>query len=166
MENVWLCLHRYQINLTKVRPLFTLSHRGSDNSPLIKHRVQCDLYWPFNRYFYATESKLNDFCHLQKYCTEFKIRYLVGRNHDAMCKYKVHTKFTWTQLVMGSYQILYAIVAKIRYLVGRNHDAMCKYKVYTKFTWTQWVMGSYQILYAIVIVRLISNYVHSNFINW
>ena len=26
--------HRTKSNLTKVRPLFTLSHRGSDNSPL------------------------------------------------------------------------------------------------------------------------------------
>ena len=29
-------MYRYlKTNLTKVRPLFTLSHRGSDNSPLL-----------------------------------------------------------------------------------------------------------------------------------
>ena len=42
------------------------------------------------------------FCHLQKYRTAFKIRYLIGWNHDAISRYKVHTKFTWTRSVMES----------------------------------------------------------------
>ena len=36
----------------------------------------------------------NDFRHLLKYLTAFKIPYPIGRNHDAICKYKVHTMFT------------------------------------------------------------------------
>ena len=48
------------VNLTKVGPLFTLSHRGSDNSRLL-------IVFSVNNidqsigYFYATESRLNDF---------------------------------------------------------------------------------------------------------
>ena len=48
------------INLTKVRPLFTLLHRGSDNSPLpimfsanYVHQSNCD--------FYATEGISENF---------------------------------------------------------------------------------------------------------
>ena len=54
------------------------------------HRVQCKLYWPISCYFYATESRLKDFHHLQKYCTAFKICYLIGQNHETICKYQVH----------------------------------------------------------------------------
>ena len=30
------------------------------------------------------------FHHFQKYCIAFKLRYLIGHNHDAICKHKVH----------------------------------------------------------------------------
>ena len=29
-----------------------------------------------------------------EYCTPFETRYLIGRNNDAVCKYKVHIKFS------------------------------------------------------------------------
>ena len=32
--------------------------------------------------------------YLKKYCTAFKICYMIGRNQYAICIYKVHTKFT------------------------------------------------------------------------
>ena len=67
---------------TKVRPLFTLSHIRSDNYPLL-------IVFSAN-YIDQSIVILNDFRHLQKYCTSFKICHLIGRNHDAICKYKVH----------------------------------------------------------------------------
>ena len=48
------------VNLTKVRPLFTLSHRGSDNSRLLIVFSANDID-QYISYFYATESRLNDF---------------------------------------------------------------------------------------------------------
>ena len=54
-------LKKYQqTNLTKVRPLFTLSHRGSDNSRLLIVFSAYNIEQPIG-YFYATESRLNDF---------------------------------------------------------------------------------------------------------
>ena len=47
-------------NLTKVRPLFTLSHRGSDNSRLLIMFSANNIDQSID-YFYATESRLNDF---------------------------------------------------------------------------------------------------------
>ena len=72
---IYGCTRSVPSNLTKVRPLFTLSHRGSYTSTL-------------------SESRLNDFRHLQNYCIALKIRFLIGRNYDTIYKYKVHTKFT------------------------------------------------------------------------
>ena len=95
----------------KVRPLCTLSHRGSDYSPL-PIVFSANYINQSNRDFYATVFRKlwPDFCPTWhgivstkrlssslKYWTAFKKRYLIGRNHDA--KYKVHTKFTWTRLV-------------------------------------------------------------------
>ena len=60
----------------------------------------------------STESRLNDICHLQKFCTAFKIRYLIGLNHDVLCKYKVHSKFTWTRSVMVSQIKRYLQISK------------------------------------------------------
>ena len=51
---------RFGINLTKVRPLFTLSHRGSDNSLLLIVFSANNIDQSIG-YFYATESRLNDF---------------------------------------------------------------------------------------------------------
>ena len=47
-------------NLTKVRPLFTLSHRGSDNSRLLIVFSANNIDQSIG-YFYVTESRLNDF---------------------------------------------------------------------------------------------------------
>ena len=47
-------------NLIKVRSLFTLSHRGSDNSRLLIVFSANNIDQSFG-YFYATESRLNDF---------------------------------------------------------------------------------------------------------
>mgnify|MGYP003690113861 CR=1 FL=1 len=47
-------------NLTKVRPLFTLSHKGSDNSRLLIVFSANNIDQSIG-YFYATESRLNDF---------------------------------------------------------------------------------------------------------
>ena len=49
-----------RINLTKVRPLCTLSHRGSDNSRVLIV-FSANNIDKSNGYFYATESRLNDF---------------------------------------------------------------------------------------------------------
>ena len=48
------------LNLTKVRPLFTLSHRGSDNSQLLIVFSANNIDQSFG-YFHVTESRLNDF---------------------------------------------------------------------------------------------------------
>ena len=77
---------QFTCKLTKVRPLFTLSHIRSDNYPLL-------IVFSAN-YIDQSIVILNDFRHLQKYCTSFKICHLIGRNHDAIWKYKVNTKFT------------------------------------------------------------------------
>ena len=52
-------------NLTKVRPLFMLSHRGSDNSPLLIMFSANNIDQSIG-YFYATESRPKRFGHLQK----------------------------------------------------------------------------------------------------
>ena len=105
------------INLTKVRSLFTLSHRGSDNSPLL---------FVFSANYIdqsiVTLMRLR-FRHLQKYCTAFKVRYLIGRNHNAIYAKTFHTKFTWTRSVMESTQIIYAI-AKIEVSLSSNCDSV------------------------------------------
>ena len=95
-----------RINLTKVRPLFTLSHRGSDNSPLLivfsanyidqsNRNVMClkvfRKLWPFDLfnlsiYLMSEVTRKRNFHHLQKYCAVFKLRFLIGRDHDAICK--------------------------------------------------------------------------------
>ena len=55
-------LKKYMMNdnLTKVRPLFTLSQRGSDNSRLLIVFSVNNIDQSIS-YFYATESRLNDF---------------------------------------------------------------------------------------------------------
>ena len=52
---VQLCqtVRERESNLTKVRPLFTLSHRGSDNSPLLIV-LTANYIDQSNRDFYAT----------------------------------------------------------------------------------------------------------------
>ena len=51
--------HTCIYNLTKVRPLFTLWHRGSDNSPLLILFSANNIDQSIG-YFYATESRLFD----------------------------------------------------------------------------------------------------------
>ena len=53
-------LFPFYTNLTKVRPLFTLSQRGSDNSRLLIVFSANNIDQSIG-YFYATESRLNDF---------------------------------------------------------------------------------------------------------
>ena len=53
-------LSTWESNLTKVRPQFTLSHRGSDNSRLLIVFSANNIDQSIS-YFYATESRLNDF---------------------------------------------------------------------------------------------------------
>ena len=95
------------LKLTKVRPLFTLLHRGSDNYPILIV-LSANYIHQSNRDFYANEgiSEALTFWpfvlsrlharrrHLQKYCTVFEIRYLIGWDHEAIYKlqssYKVH----------------------------------------------------------------------------
>ena len=95
-------------NLTKVRPLFTLLHRGSDNSPLLivfsaKYIDQSNLtfmrlkvFWkhlPFDLLISVDYTPEVIRKHNNK-TTGFKMCYLIWRNHDAICKlqssYKVH----------------------------------------------------------------------------
>ena len=113
-------------NLTKVGPLFTLLHRGSNNSPLLivfsaNYIVQLNRnytclkvfqkFWHFDLttcprwhenvnfiIFKNTAMHLNHTIWLVKIMTQYP-------------NYKVYTKFTWTQSVMGSYmyKIPYAI---------------------------------------------------------
>ena len=58
-------------NLTKVRPLFTLSHRGSDNSRLLIVFSANNIDQSIG-YFYATESRLNDFVILKNNALRLK----------------------------------------------------------------------------------------------
>ena len=63
-----------ETNLTKVRPLFTLSHRGSDNSPLVIVFSANNIdQWII--YFYVTESRLNDFVILKN--TALRLKYAI-----------------------------------------------------------------------------------------
>ena len=86
-------------NLTKLRPLFTLLHRGSDNSPLliVSSAIYIDQLnrklWPFDLsiwvdYMSEVTRKPLNILHCVKLC------YPIGRNHDAICYlqslYKVH----------------------------------------------------------------------------
>ena len=44
-------------------------------------------FWPFDlSRLNAWGDQQNDFHHLQKYHTAFKIRYMIGRNNDGICK--------------------------------------------------------------------------------
>ena len=50
-------------------------------------------FWPFDLSILHGKGDTktlhqNDFRHRQKFCTTFIIRYLIGRNPDAKCKYK------------------------------------------------------------------------------
>ena len=124
--------HRYRhTNLTKVRPLFTLSYRASDNSPLLI-MFSANYIDQSNRDFYATEGILetltfwpfcmrrlhtrgerktyqqNYFHQLRNYCNECKTRYLSGRNHDVVC-----TKFIQSSL--ERYQTWGVIRSSMRY---------------------------------------------------
>ena len=69
-------VHKMKGNLTKVRPLFTLSHRGSDNSRLLIVFSANNIDQSIG-YFYATESRLNDFV-IFKNTALFKVCYLIG----------------------------------------------------------------------------------------
>ena len=87
-------------NLTKFRPLFTLSHRGSNNSPLMivfsANQTEISGIWKYFGSFdiltlkiwedYIPEitrkRKLNEW----KYCNAFKLRYLIGQNRNAKSK--------------------------------------------------------------------------------
>ena len=71
-----------------------ISHGRSNNSPLLIVFSANYQDQSINRYFHVAESRLDDFHPLKKCCTVFKIPYLIGRIQDAICKYKVHTKFT------------------------------------------------------------------------
>ena len=110
-----------KLSLYKVRPLFTLSHRGSENSPLLIvfsanyidqstltfiHLKVFRKLWPFDL------SRLRARGDTKTYLSpSSKIEHCVmsGRIMMQYANYKVHTKFTWTRSVMGSYQISYAI---------------------------------------------------------
>ena len=116
-------IYSSSLYLTSVRPLFTLLYRGSDNSPLLIG-FSANYIDQSNRNFHATEGSRKFFtfwseqttCQMwhenvttkrlsssSKYCTAFERCSLIDRNSDAICKYKVHTMFTWTRSVMGSY---------------------------------------------------------------
>ena len=126
LHDVWKAFYIW-LNLTTVRPLFSLSHTGSDNSSLlimfranhidqsivtfIRLRVFRKI-WPFDpsRLHYMPEvtGKRNN-----------KTTYIIFKNtalhlntlpdwSKSWCNMQT-TKFTWTRSVMGSYQILYAI---------------------------------------------------------
>ena len=106
-------------------------------------------FWPFDlsrlhapRWHENVTTKLLSLS--SKYCTAFEICYLIGQNHDTICKYKVHTKFTWT---MESYQILYAI-AKIE--VWLYSDWNTRYYILTSI-----IQNIQEIL--VILVRLYIN---------
>ena len=61
----------YLSNLTKVRPLFTLSHRGSDNFRLLIVFSANNIDQSIG-YFYSTESRLNDFVILKNNALHLK----------------------------------------------------------------------------------------------
>ena len=88
-------------------PLFFLSYRGSENFD----QSNCDFrkFWPFDLRRLEVTWKLNN--KSSKYFTAFEIRYLIGQNHDTICKIytKVHKKSAWSRSVIRGYQILYEI---------------------------------------------------------
>ena len=110
------------VNLTKVTHIFTLSHRGSDNSQLmfmcsanyirLADISEGSIFWLFDIWIdYVPEmtwKSINN-SSFSNYCTAFEIRYLLCQRHDAICKYKVHINFGWTKSLRETYQILYAI---------------------------------------------------------
>ena len=55
-------------------------------------------------------------CHLQKYCTAFEVRYLIGQNHDTMRMKVGYKQFRHLQK--------YCTPFKVCHLIGRNHDAI------------------------------------------
>ena len=118
-------------NLTEVRPLFTLLHRGSDNSPLLIV-FSANYIDQSNRDFYATESISKalafDILIWVEYMSEVtqkisnKSTFIIFKNTALCLKYAnwlpvvvimtqfAITKFTWTRSLMGSYQFFCAIV--------------------------------------------------------
>ena len=111
--------YRIEDLISKVRPLFTISNRGSDHSPLLIVSSGDNIDRSKNLDFYVTEG-------ISEALTvdlSTKVTFIIFKN-TALClkyaiwlveimmqyaNYKVHTKFTWTPSVMGSYQILYGI---------------------------------------------------------
>ena len=70
-----LLYHRVEIgiclSLIKVIPLFTLTRKRNNKTTFLSY---------------------------SKYCTAFNIRCLIGRNQNAVKKYKAHTNFTCGEL--------------------------------------------------------------------
>ena len=128
----WLCtvLHRIgniSTNLTKVRPLLTLSHRGFDNSPLlIMSSAKCI-------------DKSNRF-HVPESISEVLTLWPLKSEKTTCLRWDENVNFIIfinTALRLNDAFWLVKIVTQ-----SPNN------KVYTKFTWTRSVLGSYQILYA------------------
>ena len=122
-----LCHYRHG-NLTKLRPLFTLSHRGSHIYLLITDRVLMLIILTNQKcYFYATEIILKPLTFWL-----FRLSTLDARD-DAKSINKTNSIiFRNTYL-----PILYAI------RLSENLTQYANYLVHTKFTWTRSVMGSY-----------------------
>ena len=97
-------LFPFYSNLIKVRPLFSLSRNSPllfvfsafyiDQSIVTFIRMKVFKLWSFDlSRLHArgdtkngTTKQQNDLHHFKKYCTALKIRYLIGRNHDAIYK--------------------------------------------------------------------------------
>ena len=106
-------------------PVFTLSNRGYENSLLqimfsanyIDQSNVTSCKWRYLGSFdhliclnYMPEVTQNHnnktiFVFWKKYCAIFWMHYLISWNPETICKYKFHTKSTWTWSVMGSYQM-------------------------------------------------------------
>ena len=120
-------------NLTKVIPLFTLSHRGSHNSPLL-------IVFSAN---YIDQSNWNFMCLKVFWCMKYEVlTFWPFRSEKNTCP-KWHENVNFIIFKNTAMRLNYAFWFKI---MTQNPN----YKVYTMFTWTRSVIWSYQILYAIV----------------
>ena len=96
VNNKCKCHGSLEINPSKLRCLFTLSHRGSGNSILLI--AFCDIYlifrkfWLLGRLKYIPELTRNVTSSSSKYCTSFGKIYLIVQNDDSICKDKFHTE--------------------------------------------------------------------------
>ena len=102
-------------NLIKVRSLFTLSQWGSENSHLLI---------VFSANYIDQCPRRNE--NVTFLSTQFKLRYLIGQNHDAICKLQSSYKVYVNTISNGEFSdpVCYSVnrdLTLIRFLVYIHH---------------------------------------------